>query len=47
MKEKEMCLCDTPDPKADYDDKGRRVYYCDRCWKPIEDKEAQDVQAIR
>ena len=41
MKEKEMCLCDTPDVKVDHDDRGRRVFYCDRCWKPIEEERVQ------
>jgi len=35
MTKKHYCICDHPKPKVHYDDRGRKVVYCDRCWKPI------------
>jgi hypothetical protein len=29
------CKCEVPKRKTVYDDKGRKVVYCDNCWKPL------------
>lgn len=42
MSGKHYCICDTPKPKTQYDDRGQKVVYCDRCWKPIRKIESKN-----
>jgi hypothetical protein len=34
-KNSHYCKCEVPKRKTVYDDKGRKVVYCDNCWRPI------------
>ena len=34
----DYCKCSTPKKKVEWDDRGEKVVYCDKCWKVIKEK---------